>query len=159
MARRASLMLGRCLSPIRTRTSSQVKLLTGFVSSTRSMDGYFSPCRYLFAYPRLCTRKPPRHIEMMSLSGAKDSRHKIGRGASLQGAGSQSKRERFENICRNAVLFLGASQRPSTYQLCHALHHKMTTKEPRGKPVFPKTPAKNTGKAGFCLHHGPCLFL
>jgi hypothetical protein len=57
------------------------------------------------------------------------------------------------NIFGNAVLFLGASQRPSTYQLCHALHHMITAKKPHGKAAFSKTLGKKHSKTlDFCLH-------
>ena len=32
-------------------------------------------------------------------------------------------------------------------RLCHAIHHKLTTKTPHKKTAFPKTPIKNTGKS------------
>jgi hypothetical protein len=50
-----------------------------------------------------------------------------------------------KNKVQKGVLFFGVEKRPSTYQVCHAIHHNFTTKTPRSAHRFSRnTPANTT---------------
>jgi hypothetical protein len=54
--------------------------------------------------------------------------------------------------------FLRRRKGPSTDQLYHAIHHKLTTKAPQQNSAFSKTPLKNTGKSSLSPETPPTIF-